>query len=109
MASAICRAIDSASSTETGPRNPGGQRLAVDELHHQCLRAVGLLETVDVGDVGVIERGEHFGLALERASRPGSEATNCGKVFSATSRFKRVSRARYTSPIPPAPIRSPTI
>jgi hypothetical protein len=69
MASAICRAIDSASSTETGPRNPGGQRLAVDELHHQCLRAVGLLETVDVGDVGVIERGEHFGLAL-KASKP---------------------------------------
>src|SRR5215469_10254190 len=32
-----------------------------------------------------------------------SRAKDCGRIFSATSRPRRVSRARYTSPIPPAP------
>ena len=39
----------------------------------------------------------------KRASRSGSRAKSAGRVFSATSRPSRVSRARYTSPMPPAP------
>ena len=35
--------------------------------------------------------------------REGSLATSAGRIFNATSRPSRVSRARYTSPIPPAP------
>src|SRR2546427_10339185 len=38
-----------------------------------------------------------------RASASGSEATCPGSTLIATSRPSRVSRARYTSPIPPAP------
>ncbi len=38
---------------------------------------------------------------LARAS--GSAASDCGSTFTATSRFNFESRARYTSPIPPAP------
>ena len=33
----------------------------------------------------------------------------CGKTFSATSRSSLVSRARYTSPMPPSPILAVTL
>ena len=38
-----------------------------------------------------------------RFSRSWSEASASGSTLIATSRARRVSRARYTSPIPPAP------
>ena len=48
-------------------RKAVGERRPFDQLHHQ--RAYGisrtLLKAVDVRDVGVIERGQHFRLALE--------------------------------------------
>src|SRR5215510_11211521 len=40
---------------------------------------------------------------LKRASRSGSRSNACGRIFRATSRLSRVSRPRYTSPVPPAP------
>jgi hypothetical protein len=51
----------------------------------------------------MVERGEHVRFALEpRRSVPiGAEAS--GRTLSATSRPSVVSRARYTSPMPPAP------
>ena len=64
-----------------------------------------LLEAVDVRDVRMIERREHLRLALKRASRSGSAANGSGRTLIATSRFSFVSRARYTSPIPPSPMR----
>src|SRR5713101_6078996 len=42
----------------------------------------------------------------KRRSRSASWAKDGGKIFTATSRRKRESRARYTSPIPPAPRRA---
>jgi hypothetical protein len=39
----------------------------------------------------------------ERARRSGSCANADGKTLMATSRDRRVSRARYTSPMPPLP------
>src|SRR5882762_210781 len=39
----------------------------------------------------------------KRARRSGSSANVSGMTFNATSRPSFVSRARYTSPIPPAP------
>lgn len=44
----------------------------------------------------------------KRATRMGSVATAAGNTFTATSRPSRVSRARYTSPMPPAPSRAVT-
>jgi len=38
------------------------------------------------------------------AGRSGSRANVEERIFTATSRFSLESRARYTSPIPPAPI-----
>ena len=41
------------------------ERHPLDQLHHQRLHAVRLLEAVDGGDVRMIERGEHLGLPLK--------------------------------------------
>jgi len=40
----------------------------------------------------------------KRAIRSASDANASGRTFSATSRLSLLSRARYTSPIPPEPI-----
>ena len=40
-----------------------------------------------------------------RASAAGSSVTAAGTILMATSRCRRLSRARYTSPMPPAPSR----
>jgi hypothetical protein len=48
------------------------------------------------------ERCRDFvGTRAKRASLSGWDANDSGRTFKTTSRFKRVSRARYTSPIPP--------
>src|SRR5215469_9493840 len=39
----------------------------------------------------------------KRLNREASRETSSGSTFSATSRARRESRARYTSPMPPAP------
>ena len=41
--------------------------------------------------------------SLNRRMRSCLEATSAGRIFNATSRSNSVSRARYTSPIAPAP------
>src|SRR5262245_18033627 len=41
---------------------------------------------------------------VKRAKRSGSRANWVGRTLTATSRCSLVSRARYTSPIPPAPM-----
>ncbi len=38
-----------------------------------------------------------------RRSRSWSDASDSGSTLIATSRARRLSRARYTSPIPPTP------
>ena len=37
----------------------------LDQLHHERDGVTGLLQPMDLGDVGMVERGEDFGLALE--------------------------------------------
>ena len=83
-ASAICRAIGTASSIGIGPRAMTlGEVLALDQLHDEegdssavilsepHIRAASRrisrdrLETVQVGDVGVVEARQHPRLALE--------------------------------------------
>ena len=50
---------------ERAALQPGGERLAGRELHHEEALAVALLETVDAGDARVGQRREHARLALE--------------------------------------------
>lgn len=49
---------------------------------------------------GLVERAS----SSKRARRSASDATSAGRTLTATSRPSRASRARYTSPMPPAPI-----
>ena len=65
--------------------------------------AARLLEAVDRGDMRMVERREHLRLALEPREPSGSAANRSGRTLMATSRSSRESRARYTSPMPPAP------
>ena len=74
-ASAICRAIASASvDRQAGCVGAGGarggcdslgERLAFDQLQHETAHAVRLFEAVDRADVRMIQRREHPRLALE--------------------------------------------
>ena len=65
-ASAICFAIGSASSIgDRAARNALGQIVALDEFHHERRDARALFESVDGGDVRMIQRGEDFGFALK--------------------------------------------
>ena len=56
----------SASPTGTGPRAIAlGEVLAFDELHHDGVDTVCILEAVDRRDVRVVERRQQLGFALE--------------------------------------------
>ena len=104
-ASAICCAIGSASSIGIGPcGDPIGQRRPLDQFHHERLVPPVVLQAIDLRDVRMVQRREDFGLALEARERSGSCAKSSGRTLRATSRLSFVSRARYTSPMPPAPI-----
>jgi hypothetical protein len=46
-------------------RDAPGQVLAGDQLHGECVNVARLLEPIDLRDVGVIQGGQRFGLALE--------------------------------------------
>ena len=83
------------------------QRLAGDVLHHQVVDAVLVADIVQDADVRVVQRRNAARFALEplAATRIGRKAG--GSTLMATVRSSRVSRARYTSPIPPAPSNSP--
>ena len=52
------------------------ERRAFDEFEHECLRAIGVLEAIDCGDVRVIERGQNFSLPLE-ARKPVGITGEC--------------------------------
>ena len=71
-ASAICLAIDSASSIGIAPsREALRQILSLDEFHHERVDAVAILQPIDRADVGMIERGEHPRLAFEAGEPVG--------------------------------------
>src|SRR4030095_8348459 len=64
-ASATCFAMSSASATGIAPRDALCEVLALNEFHHERADAVGFFETVDVGDVQMVQRGQGLGLALK--------------------------------------------
>jgi hypothetical protein len=47
------------------PTDEIAKRRSIDELQHQRADAVGVLQAVNRGDVGIVECGEHFRFALE--------------------------------------------
>ena len=65
-ASAICRAIGSASSSGIGPRAIRSASVGpFDQLEDEGVHAVGFFEAVDRADVGMVQRREHLRFALE--------------------------------------------
>ena len=77
-------------------------------LHDEVMDAVLHPDVVERADVRMIQAGDNPGFALEALERSGSSDRCPGSVLIATVRFRRVSTARYTSPMPPAAIRACT-
>jgi hypothetical protein len=48
-----------------------GERLALHQLHREEVDAVGVLDRVDGDDIGVVQRGNRLGLALEAPEAVG--------------------------------------
>ena len=66
---------------------PVGQRLALDQLHDEDGHAaIGLLEAVEGGDTGVVERGEDAAFLPQAHKAFGLAASSSGSVWRATSR-----------------------
>ena len=65
----------------------------LDQFEDQGLDALGLFQPVDGADVGMVQRGEDLGLALEAGQTVGAVNAS-GNTLSATSRSSFVSRAR---------------
>ena len=88
-------------------RDPLRQILALDQFHDErAARLPAFFESVDVRDVadGSAMRGLALRAEIGRGDRDRA-AKASGRTLIATSRFSFVSRARYTSPMPPAPRR----
>ena len=103
-ASAICFATSRASSIAIGPRL---RRTARSSPSTSSSTRNGLLSASSkpwmAAMLGWLREARTWASRLKRASRSGSPATLAGRTLIATSRLSFVSRARYTSPIPPAP------
>ena len=82
---------------------PRGQRLAFQQFHHEIGRPGVFADVVNRADVWMREDAMARASRSNRARALGSPATSPGSTFSATARSRRVSRALYTSPMPPDP------
>ena len=75
-------------------RNALRQVLALDEFHHQRTDTVGFFETVDVRDVGMIQRGEGLRFAGEPCEPFGVAREDIGQHLDGDVAIElRVSRA----------------
>ena len=79
------------------------QAFALQQLGDQKRRALVLTDVMNGENVGMVERGHRPRLLLKATQAVASRAKDSGRIFRATSRPRRVSFARYTSPMPPAP------
>src|SRR5207237_9627763 len=59
-------------------RNPIRERLALDQFEYERMSLTAVFETVDRGNVRMVERGEHLRLALEACEAIGIERERVG-------------------------------
>ena len=85
-------------------RDSVAQRLALEQLRHHVGHVALDVHVEDRDDVGVVERGGGLGFLRESRQTIGIAREPGGSTLTATWRFSRVSRARYTSPMAPAPM-----
>ena len=88
-ASAICLAIGNARPAERTASDALGKVFALDELHHQGLNALGVLQPINGRNVRVIQRGQDFGVAFE----PGQPLASADKDPGGFSERCRVQRS----------------
>ena len=81
------------------------ERFSVNQRHHEKADAVVLADVVERTDVRVFERSNGASFAVQSAHGTADRGPRHDSTLMATVRSRRVSRARYTSPMPPAPSR----
>ena len=89
-------------------RQPLPQRLALEQLGDEVGLPVVEADVVKGDDVWVSQRSGQLGLAVEALQEAPSVPRASDTTLMATSRPSRVSLARYTSAMPPAPRRATT-
>ena len=104
-AAAICRAIGSASFTAMGPRAMRSASVSpATSSMTMAVTAPELCKPWICAMFGWFSDASTRASRAKRARRSASSANSGDRTFTATSRFSSVSRARYTCPMPPAPI-----
>ena len=99
----LCRDLQSFVERDGTALQPLGQRLALDEFQYKEEGSLGLFQIVDRSNIGMIQRGENFGFALEAADAVRIEGSFAWQDLDGNITLSFVSCARYTSPIPPTP------
>ena len=104
-ASAICRAMPSASSSGTGPRASRSASVSPSTSSITSARRPSDSSSPWIAAMlGWLSDASTCASRLKRTMRSGSLAKTSGSTLIATSRCSLVSEARYTSPMPPWPI-----
>ena len=81
------------------------QALPFEQLHDEKPAAPVDPDIMNGADVRMIDAGDCPASRSNRASAAESPDVDSGRILRATSRCRRLSRARYTSPMPPVPRR----
>ena len=103
-APAICRASASAWSSGTGPCAMRTARSSPSTSSITIARTPSPSSRPWIAAMcGWFSDASTSASRWKRASRSGSVASDVGRILTATWRLSRVSVARYTSPMPPAP------
>ena len=102
--SATCAATPGSCARASGPRRSSSRRV-FPSTSSIAMKAVSPSRPISwiVTMLGWFSAEAARASCSNRASRSRSCASASGRTFSATSRPRRVSRARKTSPMPPAP------
>ena len=95
-----------AAAIERRLREAVGERRTLDQLQHQAAQPLPFFDAVNRRDIRMVDRREELRLAFEPSQPLAVARSPSGRTLIATSRARRASCARYTSPIPPAPMAS---
>ena len=102
------RIVDRLARREAAAGKLHAQGFALEQFLDDVGRALVRPDVVDAVMLGWLSAPAAWASCSKRRRRSGSAEKETGRTLIATSRFSRSSRARYTSPIPPAPIGAST-
>ena len=100
----LCRVSQSLLRRQRPPDEPLFQRFAFQVLHDQKIHAVLMANVMEAADVRMREFGNCLGFAFQPLFERNVRGEACGQNFNRNLAVQpRIARARYTSPMPPAP------